>query len=37
MRGINLNSDLGKSFGGWKMGMDEEVMGSISSSNVACS
>ena len=36
MRGIDLNSDLGESFGGWKMGMDEEVMGSISSSNVAC-
>ncbi len=33
---IDLNSDLGESFGDWKMGMDEDVMGSISSSNVAC-
>lgn len=36
MWGIDLNSDLGESFGAWKMGMDEEVMSSISSSNVAC-
>ena len=33
---IDLNSDLGESFGEWRMGMDEEVMKSISSSNVAC-
>ena len=33
---IDLNSDLGESFGAWTMGMDEEVMGHISSSNVAC-
>lgn len=33
---IDLNSDLGESFGDWKMGMDEDVMASISSSNVAC-
>ncbi len=33
---IDLNSDLGESFGDWKMGMDEDVMTSISSSNVAC-
>ena len=33
---IDLNSDLGESFGDWRMGMDEEVMKSITSSNVAC-
>ncbi|MCL1875121.1 MAG: 5-oxoprolinase subunit PxpA [Synergistaceae bacterium] len=33
---IDLNSDLGESFGAWKMGMDEEVMNHISSSNIAC-
>lgn len=33
---IDLNSDLGESFGAWKMGMDEEVMASISSANIAC-
>ena len=26
---IDLNSDLGESFGDWRMGMDEEVMRSI--------
>ena len=36
MATIDLNSDLGESFGDWKMGMDEEVMGSVSSSNIAC-
>ena len=33
---IDLNSDLGESFGAWTMGMDSEVMTHISSSNVAC-
>ena len=33
---IDLNSDLGESFGAWTMGMDEEVMNHISSSNIAC-
>jgi UPF0271 protein len=33
---VDLNSDLGESFGAWTRGMDEEVMGSISSSNIAC-
>ena len=36
MKIIDLNSDLGESFGAWKMGMDEEVMNHISSSNIAC-
>jgi UPF0271 protein len=33
---IDLNSDLGESFGAWTMGMDSEMMAHISSSNVAC-
>jgi len=33
---IDLNSDLGESFGAWTMGMDEEVMDHVSSSNIAC-
>lgn len=33
---VDLNSDLGESFGAWKMGMDEAVMNHISSSNIAC-
>jgi UPF0271 protein len=33
---IDLNSDLGESFGAWTMGMDEDVMSRISSSNIAC-
>ncbi|MEO8679523.1 MAG: 5-oxoprolinase subunit PxpA [Vicinamibacterales bacterium] len=33
---IDLNSDLGESFGPWPMGQDAELMASISSANVAC-
>lgn len=33
---IDLNSDLGESFGAWRMGLDEEVMPHITSANVAC-
>ncbi len=33
---ININGDLGESFGVWKMGADEEVLPWISSANVAC-
>jgi hypothetical protein len=36
MRVIDLNCDLGESFGAWKMGFDEEVMKYITSANVAC-
>jgi 5-oxoprolinase (ATP-hydrolysing) subunit A len=36
MRRIDLNCDLGESFGAWKMGFDEEVMKYITSANVAC-
>ena len=33
---IDLNSDLGESFGPWAMGDDEALMDSITSANVAC-
>ena len=33
---IDLNSDLGESFGPWPMGEDAALMDSISSANVAC-
>lgn len=35
-RGIDLNCDLGESFGAWRMGADEDVMPCISSANIAC-
>jgi UPF0271 protein len=33
---IDLNSDLGESFGSWTMGADAEVLTLVSSANVAC-
>jgi UPF0271 protein len=33
---IDLNADLGESFGRWTLGHDTEMMQSISSANVAC-
>ncbi|MEP6850244.1 MAG: 5-oxoprolinase subunit PxpA [Acidobacteriota bacterium] len=36
MKSIDLNCDMGESFGAWKMGNDAEIMGYISSANVAC-
>jgi 5-oxoprolinase (ATP-hydrolysing) subunit A len=33
---IDLNADLGESFGRWTVGHDAEIMQSISSANVAC-
>ena len=36
MRKIDLNCDMGESYGAWKMGADAEVMPFISSANVAC-
>lgn len=35
-RRIDLNCDMGESFGAWPMGADEAVMPSISSANIAC-
>src|SRR5688572_1246590 len=36
MTAIDLNADLGESFGAWPMGQDEALMSSITSANVAC-
>ena len=36
MRTIDINSDLGESFGNWRMGDDEAVIPEITSANVAC-
>ena len=33
---IDLNCDMGESFGAYKLGMDEEVMQYITSANIAC-
>src|SRR5438094_3100582 len=33
---IDINCDMGESFGAWKMGTDDEVMPHITSANVAC-
>jgi 5-oxoprolinase (ATP-hydrolysing) subunit A len=36
MKTIDLNCDMGESFGMWRMGQDAEVMPHITSANVAC-
>ena len=36
MLAVDLNSDLGESFGRYTLGLDEEVIPLISSANVAC-
>ncbi len=33
---VDFNSDIGESFGSYKMGLDEEVISCISSANIAC-
>ncbi|WHZ10553.1 MAG: Lactam utilization protein LamB [Burkholderiaceae bacterium] len=33
---VNLNADLGESFGAWTMGSDRELLRSVNSANVAC-
>jgi UPF0271 protein len=35
-RRIDLNCDLGESFGAWRMGDDEAVLEHVSSANIAC-
>ena len=35
-RSIDLNSDIGESFGRWSLGNDAEVMRSVTSANIAC-
>lgn len=36
MECIDLNSDLGESFGPWKMGNDEAMLSIVTSANIAC-
>jgi UPF0271 protein len=36
MSPINLNADLGESFGAWTMGSDAELLQVINSANIAC-
>ncbi|KQT62920.1 MULTISPECIES: LamB/YcsF family protein [unclassified Aureimonas] len=36
MASIDLNSDLGESFGPWKMGDDRSMLATVTSANVAC-
>ena len=36
MRAIDLNSDLGESFGAYTLGLDEALMDFVTSANVAC-
>jgi UPF0271 protein len=36
MKKIDLNCDMGESYGAWKMGADADVMPFISSANIAC-
>ncbi|GAN79138.1 LamB/YcsF family protein [Acidocella aminolytica] len=36
MTSIDLNSDLGESFGAWKMGDDTAMLDLVSSANIAC-
>ena len=36
MRSIDINCDLGESFGNWSMGNDPEIMAEITTANVAC-
>jgi UPF0271 protein len=36
MKSIDLNCDMGESYGAWKMGADADVMPLISSANIAC-
>ena len=33
---VDINADLGESFGIWKLGNDEEFMPFVSSVNIAC-
>src|SRR3989442_1958481 len=33
---IDLNADMGESYGRWTLGADEEIMPNITSANVAC-
>lgn len=36
MKNIDLNADMGESFGAWTMGLDTQLLPAISSANIAC-
>src|SRR5574343_169607 len=36
MKALNLNADLGESFGAWTMGSDAELLRIVGSANIAC-
>lgn len=36
VKAIDINADLGESFGPWKMGADEEMLEIVTSANIAC-
>lgn len=36
MKKVDLNSDLGEGFGSFKVGMDREILGVVTSANIAC-
>ena len=36
MRTVDINSDLGESFGNWRMGNDDVLIPEITTANVAC-
>lgn len=36
MRSVDLNADMGESFGSWKMGDDASLLGIVTSANIAC-
>ena len=36
IRTVNLNADLGESFGAWEMGSDAEMLATVTSANIAC-
>lgn len=36
MRSIDINCDLGESFGNWSLGHDDQIMREVTSANVAC-
>ena len=36
MASIDLNADMGESFGPWRMGRDTELLSVVTSANIAC-
>ena len=36
MKTIDINCDMGESFGHYRLGMDEQIINDITSANIAC-